>query len=412
MAISLVGAGTLAAQTEEVEEPEALGSASTLFIETDPTEPVIIEAGTRLLERPHPHAPVVTVVDVELPLVPSERRGDWVRIHFGQRSGWAFLGEPPTPDPERSPAPAPPPPLLPVEEKLAPDADRLKRAIGKFPRPPVPVQAGSFQIYTDVVGDRKRQLAIDATQHLAEGYGLRYGLSPSRPATFAVFIYNDERAYREFERTIGELAQFEAEGHAGSGVAALVAADRTPEEIAALLVHELTHLLNRQMFIASLPPWLEEGLANDLAYCQLDRKGRLRLGTLGGKSFIAEVPGPSDRFGQRRFSGTFHMEGPIASLSLLKRMRAEDSLIPLPELLDLTWREFVDPEGRKLRYVQSTFLVRYLLDELGGDGFRRFLAGYQAGGSADATALLAALELDWDEITRGFRAWVRDHTGR
>jgi hypothetical protein len=211
---------------------------------------------------------------------------------------------------------------------------------------------------------------------------------------------------------VGELPEIGGKGHAGSGVAALLAGPRDGGEVAALLVHELTHLLNRRTFEADLPPWLEEGIANDLAYCQLDRQNRLQPGTLGGKAFIAEVPGPVDRFGRRSFSGTFHIEGPLASLSLLKRNVEEKSITPLPELLDLTWREFVDPAGRELRYVQSVFLVRYLLDELGGEGFRSFLESYQAGGEGDGDHLLATLGLTWEQLSAGWESWIADYDGR
>ncbi len=408
LAVSPAAASGLAAQQDATETP-LLGSASALSIESGEADAVRIEAGTKLHQQPHRHARVVTVVDVEVALEPLERLGDWVRVQFGERVGWAALGAAPAP----IEAPAPPPlPAAPAPDKLIANEERLARALSLLGEPSEPVAAGPFRLYTDLKSDRKRQLAIKAARHLADGYRERYGLEPQRPASFAVVIFEREESYRRFEDSSADLSQLDAEGHAGSGIAALVGAGRTPTEIAALLVHELTHLLNRQTFGGSLPPWLEEGIANDLAYCRLDHAGRLLPRTLGGQGFIAEIPGPADRFGVRSFSGTIHIEGPVASLSLLKRSVADGETVPLPELLDLTWREFVDPAGRELRYIESTFLVRYLLDGLDGSGFRAFLAGYQAGAEGDAPTLLTALGLDWRELTAGFHKWVRRHTGK
>ncbi len=407
-----LAAGRAAAPQEPAADETVLGSASALRIESGEAGAVTLAAGTRLHREPHHHAAVVTVVDVEVTLEPLERLDAWVRVRFGERVGWAARREPPAPA-EPPPGPPPPPaPSAPPPARLSADPERLARAVSLLGERAEPVAAGPFQVYTDLASERKRQLLLRAAGHLTDAYRQRYGLAPQREASFAVVIFERQESYREFASSLADLARLDAQGHAGSGIAALVAGSRAPTEIAALLVHELTHLLNRQTFRASLPPWLEEGIANDLAYCQLDRAGRLEPGTLGGRGFIAEIPGPPDRFGVRGFSGTIHIEGPVASLSLLKRSVAAGESVPLPELLDLTWREFVEPRGRQLRYVESTFLVRYLLDELDGSGLRGFLAAYQAGSEGGPATLLTALGLDWQELTAGFHRWIRLHTGR
>lgn len=407
--LTLVMPGT-AQEEPAVERP--LGSSSALLIETDVAGSVLIEAGTKLHDEPHRHAPVVTVVDVTIELEPLESIEGWVRVRFAGRAGWASLdGLPEEPEPPpTTPPPAPPP--LSAPDELSADAERLARALALLDGEPATFEAGVFRLHTDIQGERKRKMLFEAASHIGAAYRQRYGLEPERKASFAVVIYDREESYRRFEETIGNLSQLAAKGHTGSGVAALVAEQRTAPEATALLIHELAHLLNRQTFRGDLPPWLEEGIANDLAYCQIGRSGRLQPGTLGGKGFIAEVPGPPDRFGRRRFAGTVHIEGPLASLSLLKRKLAAGETVPLAELLDLTWREFVAPEGRELRYVESTFLLRYLLDELDGEAFRRFLRDFQAGGRADAATLLAALGVGWAELGDGFEEWITRHTGR
>lgn len=402
-----------AALSSQEGDETVLGSASQLLIETDAGETAPIEAGTRLYTEPHLHAAAVTVVDVALPLPVLERQGDWVRVRFGERQGWAYLGEPPSEapvpaQPEVPLAPEPPPPA----EVRKPDPSRLARARALLVDEVPPVEIGPITIYTDVQKKRIQGISADVATNLPAAYDQRYRLSLRREAEFAVVIFANEESYREFEKSVADLPEIGGKGHAGSGVAALVAGQRTPPEVAALLVHELAHLLNRRAFEGNLPPWLEEGIANDLAYCRLDRRGRPQPSTLGGRSFVAEVPGPADRFGRHRFAGTFHLQGPLASLSLLKRSVAAGETTPLPELLDLTWREFVDPAGRELRYVQSTFLIRYLLDEIGGTGFRDFLQHYQAGSSGRAEELLAALGVSWDELTAGYEGWISTYSGR
>lgn len=407
-----VAPGWPASAQEEATEERVLGSASALLIERDETGAVPLAAGAKLRKEPHRHAPVVAVVDVDVALPALETRDSWVRVRFGGRVGWAYLGDPPTTlEPSLEPPP-PPAPAWPPRDELIADEERLARAVGLLEEHPGPVEVGSFRVYTDVRGERKRQTLFNAARHLDDAYRERYGLSPVREASFAVVVFGREDSYRRFEDSIADLARLDAEGHAGSGVAALVAEKRSPQQAATLLIHELAHLLNRRTFRASLPPWLEEGIANDLAYCRLDRSGRLIPGTLGGKGFLVEVPRPADRFGRRGSSGTFHIEGPLAALSLLQRGVAAGETVPLPELLELTWREFVVPEGRQLRYIESTFLVRYLLDELDGEGFRSFLAGFQAGGDGAASTLLESLGVDWRELSAGFEGWIQQHDGR
>ncbi len=403
--------GAAAAAQEPPREGDVLGSASDLRIESGGNA-VLLEAGTKLHAEPHRHAAVVTVIDVELALEPLERRESWVRVRFEGRIGWADLAAAARPAADAPAAPSPLPAAPPAAEEIAADETRLARALDLLSEPVQELEAGQFRVYTDVRSQRKRRMLFDVARHLGAAHRARYGLAPERPARFAVIVFAEEASYREFEDSVTDLRLLDAEGHAGSGIAALVAEGRTAAEAAALLVHESAHLLNRQTFRTAPPPWLEEGIANDLAYCRLDKSGRPLPQTLGGKGFIAEIPGPVDQFGRRRFAGTLHVEGPLASLGRLQRALAAGEAVPLPRLLDLTWREFVAPEGRELRYIQSTFLVRYLLDGLDGDSFKRFLNDFQDGADADAAALLSAIGRDWGELATGFADWVRRYTGR
>ena len=168
--------------------------------------------------------------------------------------------------------------------------------------------------------------------------------------------------------------------------------------MAAVLVHELAHLLNRRVFEAPIPPWLEEGLANDLAFCRIDARGHTRLGSLGGRSAVIEQP-EYDQGGFIRLDRRVHLTGPMASLRAVQERWRTAEAPSVARLTDLVWSEFTDPMDRSLRYAASAFLVRYLLDS-GGDsgdgelaaGFRSFLQSVAAGGPAGVEQLAGYLE--------------------
>lgn len=408
-ALGWSSAGLLAAPPAQ---EEVLGSSSAVQDDTEPLEPIAIEPGTRLHERPHLHARAVTVIDVPIQVVPIERRGPWVRLAFAERVGWAYLGEQ-APPPAAEPPAAPALPIQPVEEAelpaLEPGEERLGRALDLLEVSEPSFDTGLFKLYTDVRGRRTRELCEQIAEVLPTSYLERYGIRPLREATFAIALFDRERTYRNFENDVADLVDLDAVGHAGSGVAALVVGPRTANQVGSLLIHELTHLLNRRVFLKTPPPWVEEGLANDLAYSRLDQQDRPILGSLGGRSFVAELPPDRDRFGRLVPRGTVHIQGAVASLNLLKRAVLEDRLLPLDEFLELSWREFVVPDGRELRYVQSGFLVRFLIASYGQSAFRDFLAAYQRGGGAGVEEVLALSGLDLPDLEQAFADWVLDH---
>lgn len=86
-------------------------------------------------------------------------------------------------------------------------------------------------------------------------------------------------------------------------------------------------------------------------------------------------------------------------------------LIPLDELLDLDAEAFLaSSPDRPLRYAQSAFFVRFLLEGDGGkraEAFRSFLAEAAAGGLSDARALAAALGEEPRSLEAPFRSWLR-----
>ncbi len=403
LAVAL-GVGAAAAAVAQTEKP--LGQPSTLALEST-GETVRVREGMRVRERPDATSGVLLTIDFdgELPLV--GKSDGWDKVQAGELVGWIERGDTGAATEAAPAAAAAPPPPAPDRTRRQ---QRRELALSILEPAAERLRTGPFELVTDA---RRRGLPArlgSIAGELAAAYRARYGLEPRLEATpWTVAIFAREVQYRRFEESAGDLAGLEAAGHAGRGLAAFFVEGRSLTELEAILVHELTHLLNRTLLPADVPAWLEEGMANDLAYCRLDGDGRLDLGTLAGSRRIHE----GARFGGRggvRVERTLYSIGPAASLDLVRRHAAARTLVPLTTLLDLPWGAFVDPRGRELRYVQSAFWVRYLLD---GDArtaaaFRAFLAAAAAGERAHAAALAAHLERPWTELEAAFRRWLLD----
>jgi hypothetical protein len=165
--------------------------------------------------------------------------------------------------------------------------------------------------------------------------------------------------------------------------------------VAATLVHELTHLANRRALGPALPPWLDEGLADDLATASIGAGGGLDPTALGGSV-------------ERAGSGvTYH--GPRADLRRLSALAEAGDLPSLSRLTALDWEGFVLPARRDVHYPLAGFFVRFLLAGEGGalrEPFRDFLASVAAGESADGPALIRRLDRSWDSLQWSFELWL------
>src|SRR6185436_7649016 len=98
--------------------------------------------------------------------------------------------------------------------------------------------------------------AVDAA------YRARYGLDLAGAPAETVVLFRRRRSYDEYlQRTGGPLAA--ETGHFAGGVVALYREGRLLEDVRATLVHELVHALGRRGLGPALPPWLDEGMADD-----------------------------------------------------------------------------------------------------------------------------------------------------
>jgi hypothetical protein len=277
----------------------------------------------------------------------------------------------------------------------SPDPARLAEARRLLGEPRQPRRLGPYELWTDVTDEESLAFLDAAAAHLDEQYRARYGLVPIGAAAEAVVLFADVAAYLRFAGAEDRLADLRPSGHASLGLVALAVGERGATETAATLVHELTHLLNRRALGPALPPWLDEGLAEDLGKSEFDAQGRIAPGTFGGATNIAG-------------EAVTHSGGK-AALLLVSRALVHGSQPDLARLTALGWRSFVEADAVELSYARSLLSVRYLLD--GGDPeraavFRGFLAAIAAGGSAEAEALRTRLGWTWSEWDARLAAWI------
>ncbi len=289
------------------------------------------------------------------------------------------------------------------------DPEILARALAALPGEDARRALGSYALYTDVDDSRLLERLGRVAAGLDRTYRDRYGLDPGAAAGQAVVLFAREADYRAFASGDFAYAGIEEGGHAGFGLAALYAEGAKDWQVTALLVHELTHLANGRALGPRTPPWLEEGLADDLGDSRVDDAGRLVPGSLGGEESVSERK-VSSAAGRDRIEITVTTEGAYAALGRLLRRLDRGRLPPLATLTGLSWREIVDPVRREDHYAESAFFVRYLLD--GGDealarGFRRYLGSIAAGGDGAPERLRESLGRDWHDLDAGFGRWLR-----
>lgn len=338
------------------QDETVLGKPSSIQPAAEPEMTTQVPAGARLREQPHRDSAVIEVFEspVELPVL--DQQGQWVKVRYGHWLGWVRIGGGGS------------------EETLAipanPDIDRLDRALGLLGDDIEPASLGPFTLYSDVTDP----LLLDQLSAVAEStvaaYRERFGLEPGSKTKEVVVLFAEEEDYRRFEATELRIAAADSQGHTTEGLSILYTSQQQKDAIRAVLIHELTHLLNRRVFRAEIPPWLEEGMAQDLAFCRVDKDGTLRLGTLSSVE---------------------------TNLAALLEDWKHPTHLDLPEFLSLDLETFIEPEGRPIRYTESAFLVRYFLD--GGNdqlraGFLRYLSRLATSELVESVSLFAELDAE------------------
>ncbi len=359
-----------------------------------PARPTVwLAEGTRLWSRPGAEGTSLARLDALTELPVLEQRGDWVRVRFGSVTGWVPLPDAAAPSAE-----------LPLVPRAA-DPGRLaaaKQLLGSAEAIP---GRGSLPLYTDVdspalIG-RLRAL-LDA---LPDAYLDRFDLDASGPPIEAVVLFRRDEDLLRFLATPGEVHPYLDAGLTRDGMAITAVGARDTDTVARNLVHEAVHLLNRRAFSLPPPIWLEEGMANDLAFCRFDGRGHLLLGTLGGTARDVGTEARYREGGYLELDERIERRGPIAALA---ELRADLRPGDLDGLFAEDRDSFFAEAGRQQRYALATFLVRYLLDaapEPQRSAFLRYL-GALSRSDEPRPDLFDLLELGPGELESGFTAWL------
>lgn len=366
---------------EEIEEPpRALGPRIWLL------------RNTWLRHEPDPSAPTHYRLDSISVAVQLERRGQWYRVIHRGTEGWVYLENY---DPNRNPpygeAPEPPRPLA----ARTPDAEQLamaRRLLGKRERRG---QLGPYALYTNVSDgallDHLHAIALQVEPIFIARYGRRPLGSPRE----AVVLYESDVAYRLLEHRSPRLTGLHSSGFNAAGLVVFFKGDRHPQEVGATFIHELVHLLNRRALGPALPPWLDEGLADDLSHLRVNADGTFEPEALAGMRIVGD--------------GKITILGALSALQILEDARSKGTLPSLEELTHLDWDAFVRSDRINLHYATSAFFVRYLLmaeDRRHAATFRAFLNEVAAGHSTHGEALRTQLGMGWSELDASFASWL------
>ena len=342
-----------------------------------------------LYAAPGEGAEVVKRFEVYANLSVLERQGEWARVEHEGASGWIRIASGQEPIFGSDPAPNVPRP------GRGPDPERLARARRVLGNEGFEGKLGPYSLWTDLQ-DRTLLSLLGRVASTVEGvYQERYGRTPLPGAAEAVIVFRREESYRRFQAAEKGLAGLPAAGHSGHGLVAFYVGDRTTNDVAATLAHELTHALNRRAIGPPLPAWLEEGLAGDLGGSLVTEDGRLDPTRPGGEAHVdAEF---------------ITYSGLRASLLNGSRAIGSGKLPPLRRLIEMEDRRFLVPLPGERNHAHAALLVRYLLNGDNGthaDGFRDFLESVSRGGPPSGDELLRHLDTTWGRLEAGFRAYV------
>lgn len=385
-------------------QDEPLGQPAGWAVEESVTLVTVASGSELFLEPDHATRVLTLLPDAQLPLI--ETRGTWVKVRYGDQVGWVDL--------EGGQAPAA---AQPVHYVVTEQAEPLD--IGEGWDEGV---LGPYKLFSRVDEPALiEDLGRVARQH-ARVYAERYGLeldteflrpSPEPlmglggpapqtgsdgPTAGSVVLFGGRQELLDFQRSQGhEAPEARIEAYFHSPDTVLMYRGREPRHrLLATLIHELTHLVNWRVLRAGdrvetpVPPWLEEGMAEDLSLSRLERKGRL----------VAAPLSPTNLRFSRRLG--------VRLFDLKQQIGLGGTAPSLPQLLAMDKEAFFAGDAQ-LNYLMSAIWIRYLLSDTDSPlavGFRGFLASVAAGGSPDAEELRSRLGRSWDQLSQDFRGWL------
>lgn len=257
---------------------------------------------------------------------------------------------------------------------------------------------GPWRLLTDV-RDRSLVNELDrVAAFLPEEYRARFGLEADARPGETLVLFASEASYRTFTRDAADPVPIATSGHAGGGFAS-AHAGAGPGDARPAAVHELVHLLTEQAFAFPAPPWINEGLSEDLAWCRADSKGRLVFDTLDGRMTALRA---GDRILRTE-------SGPRTTVKNFRERWRSGRVPPLPALIAPARFLSADAGERRDAYTAAGLLVRFLLagDPGRAARFRTFLREAAFGSLADLDALAFTLEMDSKTLEREYWGFVR-----
>ena len=285
--------------------------------------------------------------------------------------------------------------LQPVPSSAASRVERATALLGPGWREEA---LGPWRLLTDV-RDRSLVSELDrVAAFLPEEYRARFGLEADARPGETLVLFASEASYRTFTRDATDPVPPATSGHAGGGFAA-AHAGAGPGDARPAAVHELVHLLTEQAFSFPAPPWINEGLSEDLAWCRADAKGRLVFDTLDGRSTALRA---GDKILRTE-------SGPRATVQSFRERSKAGRVPPLPALIAPARFLSADAGERRDAYTAAGLLVRFLLvgDRARAEKFRAFLREAALGALADLDALAFTLESDPKTLEREYWRFVR-----
>ncbi len=379
-------------QTSE-DATEILGRRSAIQLGNHEPEWVRVASETQVYEQPSKTSTVIEIFAEPIDLEILERQGAWVRIQFRGWLGWLV------PDGEAAGA------NRGVPLQYTPDEERLLRARSILDDDIEATRLGPFELFTDVNDAKLLERLSEVATKLPDAYKQRFGLDPGAKATEVIVLFSRHEDYVRFESGEPDIAGTGTRGYTGRGISVLSVGDDEVDSTTEILVHELTHILNRRVFGMNSPAWVEEGLADDLAYCKVSPDGRLRLGTLGGvtsRNMTSDVSG--------RYRIDFEITGGRSMLANLLSRWGDAQRPSLVELLEMPWIEFIQPEVRSLHYAESAFLVRYLFDSKKaayGQSLHEYLQALATSGMPQGETLWSYTDEDPEKVESAYFKWLR-----
>ncbi|MEM9406813.1 MAG: hypothetical protein AAGA81_12325 [Acidobacteriota bacterium] len=359
-----------------------------------PPDTEFVGIGARFLAEPRSDAELIRVTESLGQFEALERQGRWVRLvlqRVDDEAVTAWLdteAERDMSEPPLGNAPEPPRPR-PASPATRAQIDAVMKHLEQ------PIEQLSVAGYSVLLGLRDPVLVgmlRAELPRLEAAYRSRYRLQPLGDAAETIVVFREEESYRGFQDTAPRIAGLQSAGHSMRGLVALFKGDRPYGDVRDTLRHEITHLLNRRALGPALPPWLDEGLADEFA---------LLSATQG-----------DDPFSAYRFTlgNETLYRGPLASLRILLQTRDGGRWLSLERLLGMDWDQFVRGGQGAMRYAQSSLFVHWLLEAY-PEEFHRYLNSVSLGRPAGAAELSRACGREIRELDEQFQRWLERWRG-